>query len=72
MGVEQFRIGGTSGGWKFFFGELAELGEQMIPLEMFGCSSCGHVELRRPGSEPDVDAGDRWSSVWRRHDRGPA
>jgi hypothetical protein len=26
MGVEQFRVGGTSGGWKLLFGEWAELG----------------------------------------------
>jgi hypothetical protein len=28
---------------------MAELGEEMISLEAFGCSTCGHVELRRPG-----------------------
>jgi hypothetical protein len=49
MGVLQFRVGGTSGGWKLLFGEMAELGEEMISLEAFGCSTCGHVELRRPG-----------------------
>jgi hypothetical protein len=49
MGVADFRVGGTSGGWKLFFGEWAELGEDMIPLETFGCATCGHVEFRRPG-----------------------
>jgi hypothetical protein len=49
MGVADFRVGGTSGGWKLFWGELAELGEDMIRLETFGCATCGHVELRRPG-----------------------
>ncbi len=27
LGVEQFRTGGNSGGWKLLSGELAELGE---------------------------------------------
>jgi len=48
LGVEQFRVGGTTGGWKLLFGELAELGEGTIPLEMLGCRRCRHVELRLP------------------------
>jgi hypothetical protein len=48
MGIEEFRVGGTSGGWKMLFGEWAELGEQMIQLEMLACPSCRMVELRAP------------------------
>jgi hypothetical protein len=48
MGVETFRTGGTSGGWKLLFGEMAELGEDMIPLEVFACRNCRRVELRLP------------------------
>jgi hypothetical protein len=48
MGVEQFRVGGTSGGWKLVFGELAELGEGMLRLEVRACRSCGQVDLRLP------------------------
>jgi hypothetical protein len=48
LGVEEFRVGGTSGGWKMLFGELAELGEGMLKLEVRACGSCGHVELRVP------------------------
>jgi hypothetical protein len=48
MGIEEFRTGGTSGGWKLLFGEWAELGEQMLKLEVRACSSCGQVELRVP------------------------
>jgi hypothetical protein len=47
-GVEQFRIGGSSGGWKLLFGEMAELGEDMLPLEMLVCTGCRQVEFRRP------------------------
>ena len=46
--IESFRVGGTSGGLKLFFGELAELGEGMIEFEVFGCPGCRKVELRVP------------------------
>jgi hypothetical protein len=47
-GVEQIRVGGTSGGWKSMFGELAEVGEGMLPLELLVCPNCRRVEFRRP------------------------
>jgi hypothetical protein len=48
MGVERFRTGGTSGGWKLLVGELAELGEDMVPLELLACRRCRQVEFRLP------------------------
>ncbi|MEO8252144.1 MAG: nucleotide-binding protein [Chloroflexota bacterium] len=48
MGVEEFRVGGTTGGWKLLVGEWAELGEGMLKLELLACPSCGKVELRAP------------------------
>ena len=48
MGVEEFRIGGSSGGWKLLFGEWAELGENMLPLEVLACEECRKVEFRAP------------------------
>jgi hypothetical protein len=48
MGVERFRTGGTSGGWKLLFGEWAELGEEMLPLEVLACAACRRVEMRVP------------------------
>jgi hypothetical protein len=48
MGIEQFRTGGTSGGWKLLFGEMAELGEEMISFALFACGDCGRVEFRVP------------------------
>lgn len=50
VGTEQFRIGGTSGGWKLLFGEWAELGETMMGLEMWVCPSCRRVEFRVPAA----------------------
>lgn len=51
MGIEEFRSGGTSGGWKLLFGEWAELGEQMIKFEILACRSCRKVEFRVPIGE---------------------
>lgn len=51
LGVEQFRVGGSSGGWKLLLGEWAELGEGMLPMEVLHCPACGHVELRTPQRE---------------------
>jgi len=48
MGIERLRIGGTGGGWKLLFGEWAELGEDMLPLEALACARCRRVELRVP------------------------
>ncbi len=48
LGVEQFRTGGNSGKWKLLFGDLAELGEGLVALDVLACQTCGHVELRLP------------------------
>ncbi len=43
VGREKFRVGGTSGGWKLLFGEWAELGEDMLELEVWACGRCRKV-----------------------------
>ena len=48
MGVQELRVGGTTGGWKLLFGEWAELGEGFLRLEALACSRCRRVELRVP------------------------
>ena len=48
FGVEEFRVGGTTGGWKLVFGELAELGEGKLSFEILACPACRHVELMVP------------------------
>ena len=48
IGTEDFRVGGTSGGWKLLFGEWAEVGEDMLTLEVLACPNCRKVELRVP------------------------
>ena len=47
-GIDQFRVGGTKGGWKLLFGEWAELNEDMVSFEIFVCGDCRRVELRLP------------------------
>jgi hypothetical protein len=48
LGIGRFRIGGTPGGAKLIFGELAELGEETIALELLACRQCWRVEFRLP------------------------
>jgi ribosomal protein S27AE len=47
-GIEEFRVGGTSGGWKLLIGEWAELGEGKLKFELRYCETCGQVDLRLP------------------------
>ncbi|MEM3699591.1 MAG: hypothetical protein QXL57_01835 [Candidatus Bathyarchaeia archaeon] len=35
-----FRIRGTLGFWKLIFGEWAELGEEMLYLDVYVCPKC--------------------------------
>jgi hypothetical protein len=48
VGLEDFRVGGTSGGWKLVFGEWAELGEGMLRIDVRACNVCRHIDLRVP------------------------
>jgi hypothetical protein len=48
IGTEQFRVGGNSGGWNLIFGEWGELGEDLLSLELLGCTQCRKVEIRVP------------------------
>lgn len=45
LGQVPVRVKGSSGVSKIFFGELAELGEEMWPIDVFRCSKCGHLEM---------------------------
>jgi hypothetical protein len=51
IGVESFRVGGTTGGWKLLLGEWAELGEDMLSFEVLACTACRRVELRLPSGQ---------------------
>jgi uncharacterized C2H2 Zn-finger protein len=47
-GPIDLRVGGHSGGWSVLFGNIADLGEQLMKLLVFSCPKCGHVEFRVP------------------------
>jgi hypothetical protein len=49
LGEHEIRTGGTSGAAKLFFGELAELGEEKLPLELSACPRCRTAVFRIPG-----------------------
>lgn len=75
MGVSDIRVGGVSGGWQFLFGNWAEVSEDVLPLEILVCRTCGKIELRVPGA-PASNAGtsgdepaSAWDAVWGAHDR---
>jgi len=40
-----FRIRGTPGMWKLLLGEWAELGEEMLSLDVYVCVNCGEVRF---------------------------
>jgi predicted RNA-binding Zn-ribbon protein involved in translation (DUF1610 family) len=40
-----FRIKGTPGFWKLIVGEWAELGEEMLYLDVYVCPKCGEIRL---------------------------
>jgi hypothetical protein len=48
IGVEHFRVGGVSGGWRMLMGQWAELGEGVLDLEILACPNCRRVEFRVP------------------------
>lgn len=50
VGVEDFRIGGTSGAWSAIF-DIAHWSEGVLPLEVLACPDCRRVELRVPAEE---------------------
>ncbi len=43
IGLLPFRVGGTSGAAKLFFGEWAELGETKFTLDVLACPACRQV-----------------------------
>ena len=40
-----FRIGGKGGEWAFIIGDIAEIEEQLLPIQVYICPKCGKTEL---------------------------
>jgi hypothetical protein len=56
VGIEDFRTGGTPGGLRRMVagGTWAQVTEDLLPLGIMVCGSCGYVELRVPESLPEA------------------
>ena len=48
LGLTDLRTGGSGGAWKLILGELAELGEGTMKVELLACPRCRRLELRLP------------------------
>jgi hypothetical protein len=45
LGQIPVRTGGTSGGWHLLFGEWADVGEGVMPLDVYRCPQCSRLEF---------------------------
>jgi hypothetical protein len=45
LGQLPVRVGGMSGGWHFFLGDIADVQESVAPLDMYRCELCGRLEF---------------------------
>jgi hypothetical protein len=45
LGQLPIRVGGTTGGWHLLLGELADVSERVMPLDVYRCSDCKRVEF---------------------------
>lgn len=50
-GVREFRTGGSGGIATFLLGQWAEASEDLLPLALYACTTCGRVELFLPPKE---------------------
>ncbi len=48
VGEQDFRTGGATGFAGMFFGNLNQLSEGILALQMYRCPQCGHVEFFLP------------------------
>jgi len=51
-GTKNFRTGGSGGLTTFFLGQWAEASEDLLPLALYGCATCGRIELFLPSAAP--------------------
>lgn len=45
LGQIPIRIGGTSGPWHLVLGDLADLNEKVLPLDVYRCTQCKRIEF---------------------------
>ena len=45
LGQLPIRTGGVSGGWHLLLGDMADLTEGVLPLDVYRCPNCRRVEF---------------------------
>jgi hypothetical protein len=45
LGQIPIRVGGTEGTWHLLLGNLADVDEEVLPLDVYRCSKCKRVEF---------------------------
>ncbi len=45
FGVQKLRIGGVGGEWSYLIGDVVEIEQETLPVQVHICSNCGNVEL---------------------------
>jgi hypothetical protein len=48
VGIRSFRTGGSDGITTALFQAFAEMGEDLLTVALYGCSSCGRLEMFLP------------------------
>jgi ribosomal protein L40E len=44
-GIQKFRIGGVGGEWSYIIGDIVEIEQGTLPVQIHVCSKCGKIEL---------------------------
>ena len=44
-GIQKLRIGGVGGEWSYIVGDIAEIEQGTLPVQIYICPKCGKIEL---------------------------
>jgi RNA polymerase subunit RPABC4/transcription elongation factor Spt4 len=44
-GTQKLRIGGVGGGWSYAVGDIMEIEQETLPVQIHICPECGKIEL---------------------------
>jgi DNA-directed RNA polymerase subunit RPC12/RpoP len=45
FGVQKLRIGGVGGEWSYIIGDIVEIEQETLPVNIYVCPRCGKIEL---------------------------
>lgn len=46
FGVQKLRIGGVGGEWSYIVGDIVEIEQETLPVNVYICPKCGKIELK--------------------------